>query len=66
MIDLKTLEISQAHKTALEVIMSEAYPYADDRNIGPVLEELIEDVLLREKGRWGRIEAGKYKTINQR
>ena len=66
MIDLETLEISEAHKLALQVIMSEAYPFADDRNIGPVLEEFIEDYLLREDGRLGRIVNGQYKTINQR
>jgi len=58
--------ISEAHLKALEVIMSEYYPYADDRDLGVVFEAFIEERLAEEKGRLGRIEDNEYKTINQK
>ncbi len=63
----KKIEVtmSESHLTAMSVISSEAYPYADDRDWGPVFEEFIEDYLLRENGRLGRIVHGEYKTVNQ-
>lgn len=54
------IEISDGHMDALRIIMSEAYPYADERNLGPVFEEFIEDYLLRENGRLGYVVEGKW------
>ena len=61
-----TATISNAHLDALSVIASEVCPYADGRDWGSVFEEFIEDYLLRERGRLGRVVNGKYKTINQK
>lgn len=60
----RTVEMTVAHLEALAVIMSEYYPYADDRDLGVVFEEMIEEYLARENGRLGRIVDGEYKTIN--
>jgi len=62
----RTIEMTVAHLEALAVIMSEYYPYADDRDLGVVFEEMIEEYLVRENGRLGRIVDGEYKTINQK
>ena len=56
------INISTAHAEALAVIMSEAYPYADNRNLSPIFEVWIEDYLLREGGRLGRIVNGEYRV----
>lgn len=61
-----TITMNESYLTALAVISSDAYPYADDRDWGPVFECFIEEYLLREGGRLGRIEDNVYKTINQR
>ena len=62
----KTMEITVAHLEALAVIMSEYYPYVDDRDLGVVFEEMIVERLIEENGRLGRIVDGEYKTINQK
>ena len=54
------IDISDAHMDALRVIMSEEWPYADDRNLSPVFEAMIEEYLTRENGRLGSIIDGKY------
>ncbi len=58
--------ISDSHKQALAVLMSEYYPYADSRDLGRVFEVMIEEKLEEEKGVFGIIEDGKYKTINEK
>jgi hypothetical protein len=57
---LLELTISDAHWDALAVICSDAYPFADQRNLGLVLEIFIEEYLAREAGRLGRIIKGEY------
>jgi len=54
------INISDAHMDALRVIMSENWPYADDRNLSPVFEAMIEEYLSRDDGRLGRIVDGEY------
>ena len=54
------IEIGDGHKTALEIIMSEYYPHADGRNLGPLFEIMIEEYLERENGRFGTIVNGKW------
>jgi len=61
----RTMNIKVCYLEALAVIMSEYYPYADDRDLGIVFEEMIEGYLARENGRLGRIVDGEYKTINE-
>ncbi len=54
------ISLSQGHYDALTIIMSEECPYADERDLSPVFEQLIEDHLERENGRLGKIVDGKW------
>jgi hypothetical protein len=56
-----TISLDSGHYDALMVIISEAYPFADDRNLGPVFEEWIEDYLCRENGRLGMVVNGEWR-----
>ena len=46
-----TMTINVCYLEALAVIMSEYYPYADNRDLGSVFEAMIEERLTEEKGR---------------
>lgn len=50
------IEISKAHRMALSVIRQDMAK----RNNSVVIEEMIEDYLLRENGRLGKIINNKY------
>lgn len=62
----RTMTIKVCYLEALDVIISEAYPYADKRDLGVVFEEFIGEYLAREGGRLGRIDDNEYKTVNQK
>lgn len=50
------INLDQGYYDALMIIISEEYPYADDRDLSPVFEAFIDEYLLREGGRLGHIE----------
>lgn len=52
------IRLGQGHYDALMIIMSEAYPYADGRDLSPVFEAFIDEYLAREGGRLGHVERG--------
>lgn len=60
MIKLDDLNISEGHKTAVRIIIDQIYPYADDRNMEPIIEQLITDRLEQEAGRLGKVVNGKW------
>ena len=56
-----TIKLSKGHYDALMIIISDAYPYADDRDFSPVFAEFIDEYLARESGRLGFVKNGEWK-----
>ena len=54
------ITITSGHYDALMIILSEICPYSDDRNLGYVLQEMIDDYLLNRKGDLGRVVNGNW------
>jgi hypothetical protein len=54
------ITLSEGHYDALMIIISEAFPYADDRDLSPVFSEMIDQYLIRERGRLGYVRDGKW------
>lgn len=52
------MEISEGHKEAAVRIMADAYPYG--WSLEELFENMIEDYLLREHGRLGKMSGDNY------
>jgi len=52
------ISIDREHKAALDVIIADAYPFGISYE--EVVDNMIEDYLLRENGRLGYFKGGLY------
>jgi len=52
------ISIDSEHKAALDVIIADAYPFGISYE--EVIDNMIEDYLLRENGRLGYVKGGLY------